>query len=74
MDGSQLIEKAFSINHKKIAISFKKGELLGIFPDGGVSYNLLSKPKKGQFFYPISVKLLSFLWQYMEQREHGREP
>ena len=28
----------------------KKGEILGIFPDGGVSYNLLSKPKKGTVF------------------------
>lgn len=28
----------------------KNGEILGIFPDGGVSYNLLSKPKKGAVF------------------------
>jgi len=28
----------------------KKNEILGIFPDGGVSYNLLSKPKKGAVF------------------------
>lgn len=26
------------------------GKILGIFPDGGVSYNLLSKPKKGAVF------------------------
>ena len=30
-DGSLLIEKAFSINHKKIVICFKKGEILGFF-------------------------------------------
>ncbi len=28
----------------------KSGHVLGIFPDGGVSYNLLSKPKKGAVF------------------------
>ena len=28
----------------------KRGEILGIFPDGGVSYNLLSKPKNGTVF------------------------
>jgi 1-acyl-sn-glycerol-3-phosphate acyltransferase len=28
----------------------KNGNILGIFPDGGVSYNLLSKPKNGAVF------------------------
>ena len=28
----------------------RRGELLGIFPDGGVSYNLLSQPKNGAVY------------------------
>ena len=28
----------------------KSGQILGIFPDGGVSYNLIGKPKKGAVF------------------------
>ena len=35
----------------KMSISvLKNGNILGIFPDGGVSYNLLSKPKNGAVF------------------------
>ena len=35
---------------KRSLSALKNGEILGIFPDGGVSYNLLSKPKKGTVF------------------------
>ena len=46
------------VNRKKISPStikqsievLKRGEILGIFPDGGVSYDLLSKPKNGAVF------------------------
>ncbi len=35
---------------KRSLSALKRGEILGIFPDGGVSYNLLSKPKNGAVF------------------------
>ena len=35
---------------KRSLSALKRGEILGIFPDGGVSYNLLSKPKNGTVF------------------------
>ena len=46
------------VDRKKISPStikrslsvLKTGQILGIFPDGGVSYNLLSKPKNGAVF------------------------
>ena len=46
------------VNRKKISPStikmslnvLKNSEILGIFPDGGVSYNLLSEPKNGAVY------------------------
>ena len=35
---------------KKALKALKNKEILGIFPDGGVSYNLLSRPKKGAVY------------------------
>ena len=35
---------------KKSLEVLKRGEVLGIFPDGGVSYNLLSQPKNGAVY------------------------
>ena len=35
---------------KKAIKALNKKEILGIFPDGGVSYDLLNKPKKGAVF------------------------
>ena len=52
--------------------ALKKGEILGIFPDGGVSYNLLSKPKNGAVFLstmgeapivPISIYGAERAWE-----------
>ena len=68
------------IDRKKVSPStikmsigaLKKGEILGVFPDGGVSYNLLSKPKKGAVFLstlgeapivPISIYGAERAWE-----------
>ena len=49
MDSSRQ-EKLVSFNNKKSSKGTKKKEILGIFPDGGVNCDLLSKPKNGAVF------------------------
>jgi len=68
------------VNRKKISPStikqsievLKKKEILGIFPDGGVSYDLLSKPKNGAVYLstigkapivPISIYGAEKAWE-----------
>ena len=57
---------------KRSLAALKSGHVLGIFPDGGVSYNLLNKPKNGAVFLstlgnapivPISIYGAERAWE-----------